>query len=149
MDAPKEFSSFECFTSLKICPSSFLRFYVLFPLFSKAYHAQFVTNLDTSDATTAFERPHCGFMQPVYKDMFNTSSEIVATMQAGVPWDRYLVNLLPPNVTGIHVVLSNTCNQSFTYTLDGNKVSNMTTRHLFISDLILCVSHERPPIPAL
>eukprot|EP00339_Tiarina_fusa_P009126 CAMPEP_0117078732 /NCGR_PEP_ID=MMETSP0472-20121206/55519_1 /TAXON_ID=693140 ORGANISM="Tiarina fusus, Strain LIS" /NCGR_SAMPLE_ID=MMETSP0472 /ASSEMBLY_ACC=CAM_ASM_000603 /LENGTH=778 /DNA_ID=CAMNT_0004805609 /DNA_START=94 /DNA_END=2428 /DNA_ORIENTATION=- len=85
-----------------------------------AYHAQFVANMDSTDAT-AFERPHCGFMQPVYKDLFDPTSEIVATMQAGVPWDRYLVNLLPPGVSGIRMVLSNTCNQSYTYELDGNK----------------------------
>ena len=36
-----------------------------------AYHAQFVQNAEASDPTSAFERPHCGFMQPVFRDLYD------------------------------------------------------------------------------
>jgi hypothetical protein len=87
------------------------------------YHAKFVKSSEGTDMT-AFDRPHCGFMQPVYRDLYDPTSGIVATMQAGVPWDSYMSNLLPEGVSGINIVLSNTCDQSFTYSLDGNKVKH-------------------------
>ena len=100
-----------------------------------AYHAQFVapaseTTEEDDSVEDVFGRPHCGFMQPVYKDMYDPTSEIVATMQAVVPFDRYMVNLLPPMVSGIDIVLQNTCDQAFTYTLEGNKA-----RYVGLGDL--------------
>ena len=46
--------------------------------------------MEADNDDDVFGRPHCGFMQPVYKDMYDPTSEIVATMQAVVPFDRYM-----------------------------------------------------------
>jgi hypothetical protein len=85
-----------------------------------AFHDQFVS----SDVeASAFERPHAFLFQPVFREAFNDTSDIVGTVNALVPWDRYFANLLPEGVKGITGVLQNTCGLSFTYYLDGNKVS--------------------------
>jgi hypothetical protein len=86
----------------------------------RAFHAQFVTsNVESS----AFERPHAFFYQPVFRQAYNDSSKIVGTVNALVPIDRYFANLLPEGVKGITGVLQNTCGRLYTYYLDGNKVS--------------------------
>jgi hypothetical protein len=85
-----------------------------------AYHAQFLVSSDVE--SSAFKRPHAFFFQPVFREPFNDASEIVGTVNAMLPWDRYFANLLPEGIKGITGVLKNTCGQSFTYYLDGNKV---------------------------
>lgn len=87
----------------------------------KAFHAQFVSSV--VDDSSAFEHPHAFFFQPVFRQAYNDSSEIVGTVNALVPIDRYFGNLLPEGVKGITGVLENTCGRLYTYYLDGNKVS--------------------------
>jgi hypothetical protein len=87
-----------------------------------AYHAQFLVSSDV-ELSSAFERPHAFFFQPVFREPYNDASEIVGTINAMLPWDRHFANLLPEGIKGITGVLKNTCGQSFTYYLDGNKVS--------------------------
>jgi hypothetical protein len=94
----------------------------------KAYHAQFLVSSDVG-SINAFERPHAFFFQPVFREPYNDASEIVGTINAMLPWDRYFANLLPKGVKGITIVLKNTCGQSFTYYLDGNKVSWAPFKH--------------------
>jgi hypothetical protein len=86
----------------------------------RAFHAQFVTS---NGESSAFERPHAFFYQPVFRQAYNASSDIVGTVNALVPIDRYFANLLPEGVKGITGVLQNTCGRLYTYYLDGNKVS--------------------------
>jgi hypothetical protein len=87
-----------------------------------AYHAQFLVSSDVG-SINAFERPHAFFFQPVFREPFNDASEIVGTVNAMLPWDRYFANLLPEGIKGITGVLKNTCGQSVTYYFDGGKVS--------------------------
>jgi hypothetical protein len=87
-----------------------------------AYHAQFLDSSDVGE-NNAFKRPHAFFFQPVFREPFNDASEIVGTVNAMLPWDRYFANLLPEGIKGITGVLKNTCGQAFTYYLNGNKVS--------------------------
>jgi hypothetical protein len=106
-------------------PTTFSDLYGLTVLSSKeedheAFHAQFMVS---SDTTSADERPHGYFFQPIFREIYNNTSEIVGGVVAVVPWDRYFANLLPEGVKGITCVASNTCGQSFTYFLDGNNVS--------------------------
>jgi hypothetical protein len=86
----------------------------------ETFHAQFLVSSDTE---SAYNRPHGYFFQPIFREIYNNTSEIVGTVTAMVPWDRYFANLLPEGVKGITCVASNTCGQSFTYYLDGNNVS--------------------------
>jgi hypothetical protein len=86
-----------------------------------AFHTQFVTS--EKEESNAFERPHAFFFQPIFREAYNDSSDIVGTVDALVPWDHYFANLLPEGVKGITGVLGNTCGRSFTYYLNGNKVS--------------------------
>jgi hypothetical protein len=85
-----------------------------------AFHAQFATS---DKESSAFERPHAFFFQPVFREAYNDTSEIVGTVNALVPIDRYFANLLPDGVKGITAVLQNTCGRLYTYYLVGNKVS--------------------------
>jgi hypothetical protein len=85
-----------------------------------AFHAQFT---DSDEVSFAFERPHAFFFQPVFREVYNRTSEIVGTVNALVPIDRYFANLLPDGVEGITAVLQNTCGRFYTYYLVGTKVS--------------------------
>jgi hypothetical protein len=84
------------------------------------FHAQFMVSSDTK---SAYERPHGFFFQPIFREIYNVTSEVVGSVIAVVPWDRYFANLLPEGVKGITCVAINTCGQSFTYYLNGNNVS--------------------------
>jgi hypothetical protein len=86
----------------------------------EAFHAQFLVSSDTE---AVYDRPHGYFFQPIFREIYNDTSEIVGTVTAVVPWDRYFAKLLPEGVKGITCVASNTCGQAFTYYLDGNNVS--------------------------
>ena len=84
------------------------------------FHAQFMVSSDTE---SAYERPHGFFFQPIFREIYNVTSEVVGSVIAVVPWDLYFSNLLPEGVQGITCVAINTCGQSFTYYLNGNNVS--------------------------
>jgi hypothetical protein len=87
------------------------------------YHASLV-NYTANGTKSTFQHPHCAYLSPVFDDPGNRSSSIVAMFLAVLPFDRYLVNLLPRGVGGIDAVLRNhRSNQSFTYQLEGNSVS--------------------------
>jgi len=40
-------------------------------------------------------------------------------------WDTFFENVLPPNVNGMVVVLRNTCNQTFTFQINGRAVASL------------------------
>jgi hypothetical protein len=86
----------------------------------EAFHDKFMVSSDTE---SAYNRPHAFFSQPVFREIYDDTSEVVGYINALVPWDIYFANLLPEGVKGIACVASNTCGQNFTYYLDGNKVS--------------------------
>jgi hypothetical protein len=92
------------------------------------YHGSLVN--DTASGTNStFQHPHCPYLFPVFDQPSNRSSAIVAMFVAVLPFDRYLVNLLPPRVGGIDAVLRNhRSNQSFTYQLNGNSVSMQSSK---------------------
>ena len=67
--------------------------------------------------------PMSVFMQPVFAQLFDTNSPLVGVLHAIVPWDSYVVNLLPLGINGIRVVMRNDCGESHTYQVDGPNVS--------------------------
>jgi hypothetical protein len=87
------------------------------------YHLSLVDY--TSNSTqSAFQHPHAPYVYPIFENSFESNSRLVAAFVAIAPIDRYLINLLPKGVSGIHVVVQ-TCELHFTYLLDGNSVSNV------------------------
>lgn len=66
--------------------------------------------------------PHSILAQPIFNRLKDESSSVSALLLAMIPWDRYLVGLLPEHVKGIYAVLRNSCNQSHTYKLDESSV---------------------------
>lgn len=65
------------------------------------------------------EHPHSFFFHAIRADPDDSDSEVVAVLGGALAWDAALQDLLPVNVAGIHAVISNDCNQSYTYEIDG------------------------------
>jgi class 3 adenylate cyclase len=98
---------------------SLLAGFVVKPDDHERYHAKFVESVT---GESSFDHPHSVLLQPVYARLNDDGAPMVGFIEAIVPWDRYLANLLPAGVKGICAVLKNTCGQQFTYTLQGNMV---------------------------
>jgi hypothetical protein len=72
--------------------------------------------------------PHSIAAQPVFTGLQASSSsrsglEVAGYIYSVIDWGRYLQNILPEGVNGVVVVLRNTCNQAFTYLLEGNRAT--------------------------
>jgi len=65
------------------------------------------------------EHPHSFYFNNIFEEVGNTNSRIVAAIGGGVAWDYSLRNLLPDTVRGLMVVIKNSCDQAFTYRIDG------------------------------
>lgn len=52
-------------------------------------------------------------------DKFGDDKKVAATFLIYIYWRTYFDNLLPPGADGVIVVLENTCNQTYTYRVDG------------------------------
>lgn len=65
------------------------------------------------------DHPHSFVWHPVHEKINDVDSPIVAVIGAGLSFDIPLRGLLPDQVSGIYAVISNNCNQSYTYLLDG------------------------------
>lgn len=83
------------------------------------YHASLVDYIN-ADGETAFLHPHSAVMVPIFERLNDPASRLVGTFVVVLPWDRYLVNLLPEGVDGITCVLRNSCGKAWTYELAGN-----------------------------
>jgi hypothetical protein len=67
--------------------------------------------------------PVCVVVHPVYETLFDQeTAEIVGKIYSLFLWESNMVNLLPEGVSGITAVLENSCNQTFTYALNGTSV---------------------------
>jgi hypothetical protein len=91
-------------------------------------HEQPATTAPTAKDDQNLMHPHSILAQPIFNRLKDESSSVSALLLAVIPWDRYVVGLLPEHVKGIYVVLRNSCNQSYTYKLDGSAV-----RHIYPS----------------
>jgi hypothetical protein len=95
-------------------------------------------------------RPHSLISEPVYASLFvDESTEIVGYVYTYFPWDHYMMNLLPDGVSGITVVLQNSCGQSFTYALDGQSVGHrickLSCNSWDASDSVRSLPHSLSP----
>ena len=74
---------------------------------------------------TRSENPHSFVVHPVHRALrpgepLDTQREIVGVLAGASAWDVALLNLLPDGVVGIHAVVRNNCNQSYTYEIRGS-----------------------------
>jgi len=67
-----------------------------------------------------YDHPHSLFAQPVFDA---STKDVIGLLFGALPWDFYLVDLLPEGVNGVICVLRNSCGQSYTYELNGGMVS--------------------------
>jgi class 3 adenylate cyclase len=64
--------------------------------------------------------PASKLFYPIY-DGLSEGHNLVAVITAVVNWETYFQNILPPHTTGVIVVLENTCDQVYTYSIDGEE----------------------------
>jgi hypothetical protein len=64
-----------------------------------AYHNRLVQRNQAN--VTAEDLPHFGFVYPIFEQAYNVSSRVVGTLLAILPWDRYMINLLPEGVVSM------------------------------------------------
>lgn len=57
----------------------------------------------------------------------STSGNVVAIIAMNFFWRNFLVDILPKKNVGLHVVVSNTCGQAFTYEINGAKARFLGT----------------------
>lgn len=86
-----------------------------------SFHEKFIT--DEIGNSTANDRPHLIGRNPIFAILGGRSSEVVGVITSVIAMDAYMANLLPDGVSGVDLVLSNTCNQTWTYKLIGSKAA--------------------------
>jgi hypothetical protein len=87
-----------------------------------AYKVKFHEQFATAASNGGMDHPHSIFVQPVFGDVHDETSDMVGLLSSVIAWDVFFANLLPHGVSGITAVLTNTCGQAYTYALDGRKV---------------------------
>jgi hypothetical protein len=66
-------------------------------------------------------KPHSTFVQPVY-DSFGDAKQIVSFLQGRMSWGEAFSGVIPGSKEGdLHVVLKNTCNQTYTWSVGGDR----------------------------
>ena len=78
----------------------------------------------TLTAYGEFGAPVSGFYYPVLQELHH-SAPAVASLGTQIFWDSFLTDILPESINGLYVVLSNTCDQQFTFMLNGPSVQNI------------------------
>ena len=84
-----------------------------YSVFAPELHSQF------HSGGPEINHPHVFANRVILRDAWDTESDVVGFVSVGLAWDYALRNLLPSSVKDIMVVIRNTCNQSFTYRIDG------------------------------
>ena len=74
---------------------------------------------DLSLTSSASETCLCRPTGLIHKDADDDDSPVVGAVGGAFAWDASLRFLLPEGVDGIVAILSNDCNQTFTYLLNG------------------------------
>jgi hypothetical protein len=84
-------------------------------------HQQIHDSMHPESRANRYSHPHTLTAQPVY-DSLSRETKVVGYLFSVFAWDAILVNLLPEGVSGIIVVIRNTCDEFCTYVLNGNEV---------------------------
>ncbi|CAB9521849.1 Receptor-type guanylate cyclase gcy [Seminavis robusta] len=67
------------------------------------------------------DNPHCFAFHPVFQYAGDLNSKVVAMISTATAFDASMRNLLPSNVKGMLCVIQNTCNQTFSYMIEGKE----------------------------
>ena len=81
----------------------------------------FLQNWEQSQSVNKFQDdPIADLHVPVYDDFhYEENRKLVGLLTCVVYWRTYFVNILPENTSGIKVVLANSCDQEYTYQING------------------------------
>lgn len=86
-------------------------------------HRRLQQDDENDQAAQNVYHPTSIFMQPVFADKYDPQSRMIGVLHAIVQWDAFMINLLPPDIEGIRVILRNDCDQVYTYEIKGHNVS--------------------------
>jgi len=87
----------------------------------EGYHDELIPRTDKKEIPSAWTRPHIHLYQPLFDSNFAPQTQ-VGLLVSIFSLDRYMVGLLEGTPSPITVVVSNNCNQSYTYTIRGREV---------------------------
>ena len=98
---------------------------IVTPQAHQDYHTRLHGNKATGNIKSSVQA-HGNVFVPVRAHPTQTvptkDNPVVAVIGASIGYDSLLVDILPNGIRGIRVVLSNTCNHTYTYELNGNEV---------------------------
>jgi hypothetical protein len=70
-------------------------------------------------------QPHAPIVAPVFDSFDRSTRKHVGNLIGLFTMETFLVNLVPERIRGIYLVVENTCSQTFTFKIDGNRVSQL------------------------
>lgn len=82
---------------------------------TKEEHERLHSELPESSSS----HPHSLLFRPIHERVHDYESPIVGLVAAGFAWDASLRNLVPEGINGIVAVVRNSCNQEYTYQING------------------------------
>ena len=86
-------------------------------------HRRLQQNEQNDQAAQDVYHPTSIFMQPVFANKYDPQSRMIGVLHAIVQWDAFMIQLLPPEIEGIRVILRNDSDQVYTYEIKGQNVS--------------------------
>ena len=69
------------------------------------------------------EDPAVNAYYPVFDRLYGEDKEVVAMLLVGIYWRSYFVNIFSPGTPAMHIVMENSCNQTYTYVVQGSNAS--------------------------
>jgi hypothetical protein len=96
----------------------------VFVLFLNQYQELIARSTRNEEAASAEyqEDPVADIYVPLYDDFHWNGRTLVGLLTSVVYWQSYFVDILPDNARHIIVVLENTCDQAYTYQVNGPEV---------------------------
>lgn len=74
-------------------------------------------------------RPHSLMVTPIFRDMY-AKDEVVANLVSSISFDSFMSQLLPDGVTGIDLVIKNSCGVTHSYSLSGDRAKYLGSADL-------------------
>jgi hypothetical protein len=102
------------------------------------------------------EHPRSIIVETVYDSFTGQTPQAVGFVAAVVQWDKFLNNILPAELEGILAVLKNSCGQSYSYIINGERgtlmpspnTTGISVNALFVSSLTICIQNPTTAINA-
>jgi hypothetical protein len=91
-------------------------------LYSRISALDYLSAKDHDTLHNARPTPHAYVSRVIHDQVGNDDSPVVAVVTGGMAWDVALKDVLQDQQTGVRVVIRNTCNQNYTYEINGPTV---------------------------